>query len=136
MSVGDATLGAIAAARRAEREQAAFYRALASEASLGGDAGLEERLNELHADEQHQLSQLTARLLELGVQPEPLRGPALELSLDGWMAEARRREHEEIDRYERLLEEPLDDDTRRMIAEFLRVEKLHAENLGGKWMGA
>src|SRR5690606_27127888 len=69
-------------ARAAEKEQALFYRALAALAEERGDTALSERLNGLHADEQHHLSRLTARLVELN---EPLAdlshvaSPAVEL---------------------------------------------------------
>ena len=59
-------------ARAAEKAQALFYRALAAEAEARGNERLSERLNELHADEQHHLSRLTARLLELGATPDDL----------------------------------------------------------------
>jgi len=56
-------LEALHEARAAEKEQAAFYRRLAAEAEALGDDALAERLNGLHADEQHHLSRLTARSL-------------------------------------------------------------------------
>ncbi len=62
-------IAALEEARAAEKEQALFYRALAAEAERRGDAALSERYNELHADEQHHLARLTARLLELGAAP-------------------------------------------------------------------
>ncbi|MBW3629746.1 MAG: hypothetical protein KY464_10665, partial [Gemmatimonadetes bacterium] len=58
--------------RRAEKEQAIFYRKLASEAELRDDLDLSQRLHDLHADEQHHLSRLTARLIELGHRPADL----------------------------------------------------------------
>lgn len=128
---------ALESARIAEREQAAFYRTLAVEAEAAGDADAAERLNQLHADEQHQLSRLTARLVELGQSPAPLAGPPSRAAvLKGWEADARRLEEAEQRRYERLLRLDLDDETSALIEEILRVERLHAENLGGKWMGA
>jgi rubrerythrin len=127
----------LAAARRAEKEQALFYRALAAEAEAGDRLAESERLNELHADEQHQLSRLTARLLELGAEPEDLqRIEAPAASLDGWEAVAREREAAEVGRYEGLLAGALDAATRAMLVEFLQAEREHARALGGKWMGA
>ncbi len=130
-----AALDALGRARAAEREQAAFYRALAAEA--GEDEALAERLNGLHADEQHHLSRLTARLVELGEEPAALEGPPRRAAiLRGWEDDARRLEEAEQRRYERLLAAELDAETRSLIEEILRVERLHEEKLGGKWMGA
>jgi hypothetical protein len=146
------------AARAAERVQALFYRALATSAGMqegdthaGARAGrgesgvsgehvdmpsdLAERLNGLHADEQHHLSRLTARLMELGEPLEELGPPSLpEVGLEAWESLARIREQVEIDRYESLLQQSLDEETQRMIEEFLKAERHHAESLGGKWM--
>lgn len=125
------------AARVAEKEQALFYRALAAEAEARGDAGLSERLNGLHADEQHHLSRLTVRLVELQQFVEDLgstRAPAA--SLDGWEATARERERGEIQRYDALLRAQLDERTRTMIEQFVTAERSHMSALGGKWMGA
>ena len=125
------------AARAAEKAQALFYRALAAAAEDAGDAALGERLNELHADEQHHLSRLTARLLELGARPEPLdgmRAPAV--SLDGWEAAAAAREAEEVGRYEALSSLPMDAATAALVAEILETERHHAEARGGKWTPA
>ena len=52
------------ASRLREKAQTLFYRALAAQAIAAGDDDASERLNDLHADEQHHLSRLTARLLE------------------------------------------------------------------------
>jgi rubrerythrin len=133
----DRLLDQLAAARRAEKEQALYYRALAAAAEAADRLAESERLNELHADEQHQLSRLTARMLELGRDPDDLQDveppPA---SLDGWEDVARKREAAEVGRYEGLLARPLDAATRAMLAEFLHAEREHARALGGKWMGA
>jgi len=124
-------------ARASEKEQALFYRALAALAEERGDKQLSERLNGLHADEQHHLSRLTARLAELGEaltdlsQVEP---PSVDL--DTWEGTARAREADEVARYEMLLSQELDGDTRTMIASFLDAERAHARELGGKWMDA
>lgn len=132
-----ATLDALEAARASEREQAAFYRALAAEAEESGDALLAERLNGLGAEEQHQLSRLTERLVELGETPDSLDGPPARAAvLRGWEADARRLESGEQRRYELLLERNLDPATRRLVEDILRVERLHGETLGDHRMGA
>ena len=131
-------ISAIEEARAAEKAQAQFYRALAAEAEERGDAMLSERFNELHADEQHHVSRLTARLLELGgapadltlVRPEPA-------SYDEWEAAARAREEGEVRRYEALLERGgLDEPTAALVREILDTERHHARELGGKWTTA
>jgi len=126
------------AARAAERDQSLFYRALAGEAERRGDAALSERLNGLHADEQHHVSRLTARLLELGEALEELPPPSLpEVALDDWEPLAQEREQVEAERYDALLAHgELDEQTRRMLQEFLGAERHHERTLGGKWMGA
>lgn len=125
------------AARLAEKRQALFYRGLAAAAEAVDDADLSERMNGLHADEQHHLSRLTVRLVELG---EPVTDlglePAPAVRLVSWEEVARAREHAEIERYEELLRAALDARTIAMIEEFLVAERGHAETLGGKWMGA
>lgn len=126
-------------ARAAERLQTRFYRALAAEAVSSGDLSGEERLNDLHADEQHHLARITARLLELGLVPRPLAEPLPGQSLPwpDWEAEARTREEEEIRLYEELLEAGgLDSVTREIIEEILASERQHARVLGGKWVPA
>ena len=126
------------AARAAERDQSLFYRALAGEAERRGDAALSERLNGLHADEQHHVSRLSARLLELGETLEELPPPSLpEVALDDWEPLAQERERVEAERYGALLSHgELDEQTRRMLQEFLGAERHHEHALGGKWMGA
>src|SRR3954469_5276655 len=95
-------------ARAEERIQALFYRALASVAETGNDADLAERLNGLHADEQHHLSRLSARLLELGEKLEDLGPPSLpEVGIEAWESLARQREQVEIDRYSTILQQDL-----------------------------
>jgi rubrerythrin len=124
-------------ARAAEKEQALFYRALAAEAEERNDEALAERLNELPADEQHHLSRLTARLVELGEALADLAGvSAPPADLDDWEDAARARERDEIARYEMLLARDLDAETRTMISAFLEAERGHARELGGKWMDA
>jgi rubrerythrin len=128
---------ALAAARAAEKDQSLFYRTLAAAAEEAEDAPLAERLNGLHADEQHHLSRLTARLVEAGYGVDALPGtPPAVPALDGWEAVARAREVGEVARYRTLLALELDERTARMLREFLAAEERHAEELGGKWMGA
>jgi len=123
--------------RERERAQTRYYRALAAEAELQDRPADAERLNGLHADEQHHLSRLTARLLELGGKPKELAPGALEPpSLDTWEADARRREAGEVSWYEELVERPVDAETRRLFDEILVSERRHREELGGKWMPA
>lgn len=132
-----ATVVQLQAARAAEREHALFYRALAAAAEQAGDAHLSERLNGLHADEQHHVSRLSARLLELGEELESLPPPSLpEVGLEDWEAFARESEKVEIERYEKLLHRALDTETAQMLAEFLDAEREHERSLGGKFMGA
>src|SRR5688572_5551619 len=98
------------AARLAEKEQALFYRGLAAAAEDVADADLSERLNGLHADEQHHLSRLTVRLVELNEAVTDLGATAAPpASLEEWESEARRREEAEIARYETLLRDDLDE---------------------------
>ena len=132
---GGAVLEALRSAAQAEKAQALFYRALAARAESESPA-LAERLNGLLADEQHHLSRLVARLLELDAPAAvgPLADP--EVDLTDWETVARRREREEIERYVSLLGLELDARTRPLIEEFLEVERRHEERLGGKWMGA
>lgn len=132
-------LARVEAARAAERRQTRFYRALALAAGLAGDPVAEERLNELHADEQHHLARLTARLLELGHAPAPLEevDPGASVPWPSWEDEARRREDAEVLRYEELLAAGgLDPLTLEMVREILATERLHARELGGKWVPA
>ena len=130
-------LGKLEESRRRERVQTQFYRALAAEAEKEGDESLVDRLNQLHADEQHHLSRLTARLLELGgrIEAEEPPDPG-KPALQGWEVEARRREEEEVDWYEGLLAEAMDGPTRELFTEILDSEQHHARDLGGKWMPA
>ena len=123
--------------RAAEKEQALFYRGVAALAEQEDNAELSERLQGLHADEQHHLSRLSARLLEFGAVARDLPSSGRPVtSLDGWETVARDREHEEIRRYEALLTADLDQSTRSLILEILNTERHHAEELGGKWMPA
>ena len=120
-----------------EKEQTLFYRRLASEAELRGDAQLAERLNALHADEQHHLSRLTARLLELGGKPGEMAVPSSDSSaLGDWESVARSREEREVDWYRGVLEKGLDATSEVLVREILESEEHHARELGGKWMSA
>lgn len=125
-------------ARRREKSMTLFYRALAAAAEDEGREGDAERLNELHADEQHHLSRLTARLLELGATPESLREMERpEVDLDRWEVEAREREAAEIAYYRGWLDDDLEDaTTREVVNEILESELHHHRDLGGKWMPA
>jgi rubrerythrin len=130
-------LGWVDESRRREKSQALFYRNLAAEAEEAGRADDAERLNELHADEQHHLSRLTARLLELGATPSDLRDvPAPVVSLVDWEARAREREYDEISWYEGGLAREVDATTRDALLEILVSERHHCEELRGKWMSA
>ena len=121
-------------ARRAEKEQALFYRALASDAEERDAADLAARFHDLHADEQHHLSRFTARLIEMGEKPADLAGVrAGTVDSGAWEAEAHAREDAEIRRYESLLAAELDEHTREIVTEVLEVERHHARELGGKW---
>jgi rubrerythrin len=127
----------LAEGRRREKAQTLFYRRLAADAELASDGSASERLNELHADEQHHLSRLTARLLELGEAPEDLRDVTIPFaSLEDWESSARARESEEVSWYQRALEQPLDPDTRAVLLEILESERRHHAELRGKWMSA
>jgi rubrerythrin len=125
-------------ARAAEKENALFYRALAAAAEARGNAGLSERFNELHADEQHHLSRLTARLLELGVGLGDLSSATADaVALEGWEDAARRREEAEVRRYEAMLAAGgADAHTEALLREILDTERHHAAELGGKWTAA
>jgi rubrerythrin len=126
-------------ARAAEKQQALFYRALASEAEDAGETDTAERLNGLHADEQHHFSRISARLMELGEDPPdvPARAPkTFHAHLASWEADAGIREQSEIQRYEKLLTLDLDAATRQLLDAILSTERHHAESLGGKWTPA
>lgn len=130
-------IDALQQARIAEKQQALFYRALSALAEDAGELETAERLHGLHADEQHHVSRLTVRLLELGASPLDLHGAAApDASLRDWEAVAREREADEIRRYEALLPEAEDDASRALIQEIITTERHHAAELGGKWTPA
>lgn len=133
--ISTAALDALRAAAVAERAQAAYYRALAARAEPD-ESELAERLNGLVADEQHHLSRLVARLLELGARTTVAAPEMVAVAAGPWETEARERERDEIERYRALLALDLDAKTRSMIEGFLHVERQHEGQLGGKWMAA
>lgn len=122
--------------RRRERAQAFFYRLLAGDAEGSGDAAVAERLNALLADEQHHVSRLTARLLELGEQPTEQTSSLVVPDLADWESVARVREENEVHWYETALRELTDEKTVAMLREILASERHHRDELAGKWMPA
>ncbi len=137
MEVAQDVPALLAESRRREKAQTQYYRALASVAESEGDGPVSERLNELHADEQHHLSRLTARLNELGETPEDLSSVTGEEAVyHGWEKVARDRELREIEWYEKISAVIDDPATRGVIAEILESERHHRRELGGKWMPA
>ncbi|MCG6957414.1 MAG: hypothetical protein LJF04_15600 [Gemmatimonadetes bacterium] len=122
--------------RRRERAQAFFYRVLAGDAEAVGDAPVAEQLNELLADEQHHVSRLTARLLELGEEPGDEEAPVDVPHLASWQPVARSREEEEVRWYEGAVERVDDEETSVMLKEILSSERHHRDDLAGKWMPA
>jgi rubrerythrin len=122
------------ALRVAEKEQALTYRGLAARAEAAGDTVLAQRFHDLHADEQHHLSRLTARVLELGGRPAPIPSvPIAIIPIDAWEEPVRRLEAAEVERYRLLLQCDLDPETRALIETIASVEAHHASDLGGKW---
>jgi rubrerythrin len=124
------------AARLAEKEQALLYRSLAAAAEETVPE-LAHRFHDLHADEQHHLSRLTARVLELGGHPADLSNVSVAApDLGNWAELVREREQGEIRRYQALLQADFDSATKTLLAEILEVEEHHVLELGGKWMMA
>ena len=134
--LSESALDALRAARAAEKEQALYYRALAVEAENRELVADIEDLNGLLADEQHHLSRITVRLVELGYEAGELHARAPECDFNGWREAAQTRERAEVARYENILELPLDDETRTAIQNILEVERAHAAHLGGKYTEA
>ena len=124
--------------RSREKAQTLFYRRLAARADAEDRPDLAERFNDLHADEQHHLSRLTARILELGGEPLELPpGEALpDVAMEEWEAVARGREETEVAWYESLAGGDLDPRTSELVEEILVSERHHRDQLGGKWMSA
>lgn len=123
--------------RRRELAQALFYRLLAADAEQGGDGPVAERLYDLLADEQHHVSRLTARILELGGKPaDGATGSPLVPPLAEWEGEARRREADEVAWYDAALGRADDAHTKAVLREILASERRHLDHLAGKWMPA
>jgi rubrerythrin len=125
-------------ARALEKEQAQFYRVLSGLAEEQGRLEDVEALNGLLADEQHHLSRLSVRLVELGEELAPLSDAHLpsDAVYPSWQEVARIRERKEIARYQDILELELDAETKRMIQSFLAAEREHERHLGGKYTDA
>lgn len=123
--------------RLREKEQTLFYRGLAAEAESQGLPELSERLNGLLADEQHHLSRLTARLLELGEEAGPVEVDPPEIpDLGKWEETARVREEGEVTWYKQVISRSKDPVTGAVLREVLESEEHHLRELGGKWMPA
>ena len=132
-----AIMHALQQARRAEKEQALFYHALVKRAEQADALEEMENLSGLHADEQHHLSRLSVRLLELDqdlVDLGDARAP--EVVYPDWQGQARAREQAELARSRALGGLPLDAATAALIADIIAVEEQHAQTLGGKYMSA
>jgi hypothetical protein len=73
--------------------------------------------------------------MEVGLDELSSASPSTEL--DGWEAEARRREQGEVARYEGMLAGGgADARTEALLREILDTERHHAAELGGKWTAA
>lgn len=122
----------------AEREQARWYRALSVLAEEAGNEEDIEALNGLVADEQHHLSRLKNRMIELGFaeQVHEVQQQVHEVHYPDWRPRARMLERAEIARYEALLRQDPDEKTRDIIQGILETERLHEQNLGGKYTSA
>lgn len=132
-----ALLALLQEGRRNELEQALFYRFLSGDAESAGNERAAERLNGLLADEQHHVSRLTARILEMGGRPDDVRPtPDPDPSLDAWEEAARAREGREVAWYEDAVVRVDDPVTRAVLSEILASERHHREALSGKWMSA
>jgi rubrerythrin len=125
-------------ARALEKEQAQFYRVLSTQAEAAGNIEDIEALNGLLADEQHHLSRLSVRLVELGEELAAFSDAHMpsEAVYDNWHDVARIRERKEVARYEAILKLPLDPETAAMIRGFLEVERQHEQHLAGKYTDA
>lgn len=125
-------------ARALEKQQAQFYRVLSAEAEEQGNLEDVEALNGMLADEQHHLSRLSVRLVELGEELAPLSDAKLpsDAVYPAWQEVARIRERKEIARYEEMLKLELDAETAHMIRSFLETEQEHERHLAGKYTDA
>lgn len=125
-------------ARALEKEQAQFYRVLSTQAEDAGNLEDVEALNGLLADEQHHLSRLSVRLVELGEELAAFNDEHMhsEAVYENWHDVARIRERKEIARYEAILALQLDTQTATMIRGFLDVERAHEKHLAGKYTDA
>ena len=125
-------------ARALEKEQAQFYRVLSAQAEEQGNAEDIEALNGMLADEQHHLSRLSVRLVELGEDLAPLSDEHMpsDAVYPNWQDVARIRERKEVARYERILELELDAETRKVIDGILETERQHEQHLFGKYTDA
>jgi rubrerythrin len=125
-------------ARALEKEQAQFYRVLSAQAEEQGNLEDVEALNGMLADEQHHLSRLSVRLVELGEDLATLNDAHMptDAVYPNWQQVARIRERKEIARYEGILELDLDVETARMIESFLDAEREHEKHLAGKYTDA
>ncbi|MEX2583954.1 MAG: ferritin-like domain-containing protein [Gemmatimonadota bacterium] len=127
-------LARLEALRLAEKEQALLYRGIAALAERAEQPDLAQRFHDLHADEQHHLSRLTVRILELGGRPADLSHVRVEPgSTSDWEGTIRTRETAEIDRYRHELESSHDEATRALLLEIVGIEEHHSRELGGKW---
>jgi len=126
--------------RARELGQAAFYRRLAAAAEGEGDDGLADRFNGLLADEQHHVSRLTARLLELGERPAAAGARPTQAEPVGdvgqWLTRAEEMEALEVRWYEQAVLQVEDAQTTSVLREILESERNHVKELGGKWMSA
>lgn len=132
----DETLQLLRAARQAEKEQALFYRALSTQAEEQELLDDVEALNGLLADEQHHLSRISVRLVELGHDVDELRSSTPDCTLQDWRTAARAREQQEIARYQALLATTLDEETRSVLNGILATEREHERHLAGKYTEA
>jgi rubrerythrin len=125
-------------ARALEKEQAQFYRVLSAQAEEHNHTEDIEALNGMLADEQHHLSRLSVRLVELGEELAPLSDEHMpsEVVYPNWHEVARIRERKEIARYEALLQQNLDAETAVVIRGLLETERQHEEHLSGKYTDA
>jgi hypothetical protein len=149
---GEELVEALESLRALSKQQAALYRLLAGYAEDAGNPELAQRFHDLHADEQHHFSRLTARVLELGAKPgrideDRLAGGALgEIERSGipfgvgifagWEELVRRLEEREMGDFRSFPLEKADGKTRVLIEEIIAVEAHQFAELGGKWTKA